>query len=447
MSTLDQKPTFNLKAVLQETGLKADTLRAWERRYGLPRPERTAGGHRLYSQRDIDTIKWLAARQGEGMRISQAVDLWHNLETDRQDPLQVMEFTTSGAAPAPISLPEGETMAELRQAWASACLAFDEPKVNQVQALAYALFPVEAVCLELLQKGLAELGQGWYRGEVTVQQEHFASEMVVRRLEALVAATPPSTRPERILIACPPQEEHTVSALLLTLLLRRRGWDVLYLGANVPVGRLEEAIATVGPKLVILPAQQLHTAATTLPMGRLLQAQGIPLAFGGRVFNLLPELRTRIPGHFLGESLDVTPQMVREILPAPPPLPPVQSASHAYQQALAHYRERQALIEAQMWQTMKPDGIRLDHLNIANTHLELNLKAALALGELDLLKADVDWVAGLVSHHRLPGNLVPRYLNAYHQAAETHLDERGAPVITYLAQLSRGKAFPEGRAP
>ena len=113
MSTLDQKPTFNLKAVLQETGLKADTLRAWERRYGLPRPERTAGGHRLYSQRDIDTIKWLAARQGEGMRISQAVDLWHNLETDRQDPLQVMEFTTSGAAPAPISLPEGETMAEI----------------------------------------------------------------------------------------------------------------------------------------------------------------------------------------------------------------------------------------------------------------------------------------------------------------------------------------------
>ena len=52
-------PAFNLKVVLKETGLGADTLRAWERRYGLPVPNRSAGGHRLYSQSDIETIKWL----------------------------------------------------------------------------------------------------------------------------------------------------------------------------------------------------------------------------------------------------------------------------------------------------------------------------------------------------------------------------------------------------
>lgn len=52
-------PAFNLKVVLKETGIAADTLRAWERRYGLPMPQRSAGGHRLYSQRDIETIKWL----------------------------------------------------------------------------------------------------------------------------------------------------------------------------------------------------------------------------------------------------------------------------------------------------------------------------------------------------------------------------------------------------
>ena len=56
-------PTFNLKAVVNETGLKPDTLRAWERRYGLPKPHRTPGGHRLYSQRDIDMLKWLISRQ------------------------------------------------------------------------------------------------------------------------------------------------------------------------------------------------------------------------------------------------------------------------------------------------------------------------------------------------------------------------------------------------
>lgn len=59
-------PTFNLKAVVQETGIKPDTLRAWERRYGLPEPDRSTGGHRLYSQRNIDTLRWLIARQEEG---------------------------------------------------------------------------------------------------------------------------------------------------------------------------------------------------------------------------------------------------------------------------------------------------------------------------------------------------------------------------------------------
>src|SRR5512135_1445287 len=80
-------PAFNLKVVLKETGLGADTLRAWERRYGLPVPQRTQGGHRLYSQRDIETIKWLMARQAEGLSISRAVDLWNKQNASGSDPL------------------------------------------------------------------------------------------------------------------------------------------------------------------------------------------------------------------------------------------------------------------------------------------------------------------------------------------------------------------------
>ena len=80
-------PAFNLKVVLKETGIAADTLRAWERRYGLPMPQRSAGGHRLYSQRDIETIKWLMKRQAEGLSISRAVDLWNEQLTLGTDPL------------------------------------------------------------------------------------------------------------------------------------------------------------------------------------------------------------------------------------------------------------------------------------------------------------------------------------------------------------------------
>jgi len=84
-------PTYNLKAVLKETGLKADVLRAWERRYDLPKPHRTPGGHRLYSEYDIETIKWLMARQEEGLSISHATELWRSLKASGQEPLQQVQ--------------------------------------------------------------------------------------------------------------------------------------------------------------------------------------------------------------------------------------------------------------------------------------------------------------------------------------------------------------------
>src|SRR5574339_756252 len=95
-------PVFNLKVVLKETGLPADTLRAWERRYGLPVPQRTPGGHRLYSERDIHTIKWLMARQAEGLSISRAVDMWNEQIASGKDPLA---GSASTASTSPLVVP------------------------------------------------------------------------------------------------------------------------------------------------------------------------------------------------------------------------------------------------------------------------------------------------------------------------------------------------------
>src|SRR5690242_18230910 len=82
LAQLSTSPVFNTKAVARETGVPADTFRAWERRYGVPRPQRTAGGHRLYSERDIAIIRWLRDRTDEGVNISHAVMLLANtLET------------------------------------------------------------------------------------------------------------------------------------------------------------------------------------------------------------------------------------------------------------------------------------------------------------------------------------------------------------------------------
>ena len=83
MNPLPNAPVYNLKAVVRETGLKPDTIRAWERRYGLPEPQRADSGHRLYSQNDVNMLKWLISRQDEGMSISRAVVLWRQWQANQ----------------------------------------------------------------------------------------------------------------------------------------------------------------------------------------------------------------------------------------------------------------------------------------------------------------------------------------------------------------------------
>lgn len=438
MQTKDQGPTFNLKAVVRETGLKHDTLRAWERRYGLPQPQRTSGGHRLYTQRDIEILKWLVARQQEGLSISRAVDMWRQLEADNQDPLQAVSTTTPTSVNTLTTTEGSSAINDLCEAWEAACMAFDEQEAEQILTQAFALYPPEVVCFELLLKAMSSIGDGWHAGKVTVQQEHFASALAIRRLEALLAATPPPTRPGRVLIGCPSQEEHIFSPLLITLLLRRQGLEVIYLGANVPVNRLENTISTTKPHLVILAAQLLPTAAHLLEMVHLLKKEKVPTAYGGRIFNYLPELRKYISAHFLGERIDEVPKVVERLLASPGTSPEVKPIPDGYQEALDHYRERQALVESKIWQKLREVNLSQRDLNTANANVAQHIIAALTLGDIEFLGTNIEWVEMLLAmmSYRLPTKLLPEYFAAYHQGVEEYLDERGQPIKDWLKELT-----------
>jgi len=436
-ATAHTGPFFNLKAVVQQTGLKPDTLRAWERRYGLPSPERSGGQHRLYSRRDVDTIHWLMARQREGLSIKRAVELWQQIEAEGRDPLQTPAPLLSSTPPLPAAPWGGETMAQLREEWIAACLRYDEQQAEQVTSQAFGLYPPEIVATELLQQALAQIGEGWYRGEVTVQQEHFCSALTIRRLEALILAAPPPVRPGRILAACPVDEQHAIGLLLLTFLLRRGGWEVVYLGANVPAERLETTVRVTRPQLVILAAQQLHTAATLLEMAEVLGRQAVPLAYGGLIFNRLPGLRRRIPGHFLGERLDAAPQVVESLHTVPRLPPAVEPVPAVYLQARAHYLDRQGLIEAYVLQALAGTGIAPSHLALANRELALNISAALALGDMGSLGSNVAWVEGLLGQSQIPAAVLHGYLRAYAVAGRACLDEQGELILAWLEPLGK----------
>jgi MerR family transcriptional regulator, light-induced transcriptional regulator len=437
--SLSKNPAFNLKVVLQETNIAADTLRAWERRYGLPMPQRTAGGHRLYSQYDIETIKWLLARQAEGLSISRAVDLWNDHHASGVDPLAGFTpsaLTSTQATPA-IYISPDTNLDSLRAQWVEACLKFSESNSEQVLNQAFSMFPVEAVCMEILQKGMVEIGSLWYENGASVQQEHFASGLAIRRLDALLSASPAPTRNQTVLVGCPPNEWHTFTTLLLALLLRRRGLNVIYLGANVPAEQFEETVKSVNAKLVILVAQTLITAASLQTTALALTNLRTPVGYGGRIFNLQPNLANCIPGYYLGDSLTASLEIVEKLLQAKVKPNSFKTVSAEYVAAHQAFVSKRVHIESTIKET--PLAAQSEGLNTGIQFLGDNIAAALQLGDMEHVTDEMEWLKTLLQSHKRPPEELEYFMKTYSQAVDKHINGQGAPIKTWLnAQATQG---------
>ena len=295
---ISDEPIYNAKAVTRQTGVTPATLRAWERRYGVLLPDRTAGGHRLYSARDIAAIKWLRQHTDEGMTISRAVVLLqHQLGRARFIP-QVQVLTE---APQP-----ARSLDTIRTDLYEALIDFDEATADEVLSEAYSLHPIEAVCVNVIQVALAQLGHDWAQGKITVAHEHFASNYLRRKLLALID-TGPSTRPGTIAIGAAPADMHEMGILLLSIFLRRRGWHVVYLGQAVPLEDLPQSLPRLNADVLVLAAAVADSAQTLRGiqawLDRIPAAQRPAFAFGGPAFNDQPEFVAEMPGIFLGETL------------------------------------------------------------------------------------------------------------------------------------------------
>lgn len=284
-------PVFNTKAVALETDVPADTFRAWERRYGIPRPQRTAGGHRLYSERDIAVIRWLRDRTAEGMNISQAVLLLNNGLA--QAP-QVVEAPPSEPRP----------MERLNDDLLAALIGFDAAQADRIVAEAFAMYPFEEVLIDLVQPAMVEIGERWHRGELNVTAEHFATQFVRRKLSGLLGMFEGDPGRGKIIVGCAPGELHDLGALFGALFLVRRGWHVIYLGPQVPLADLQQSAALLKPDLICISASLPETAIQAAEVARaLLQTlPNVRIGYGGRVFNYDASLREMMPGTYLGKD-------------------------------------------------------------------------------------------------------------------------------------------------
>jgi methanogenic corrinoid protein MtbC1 len=298
------RPTYNTAAVEQRTGLRPATFRAWERRYGFPKPRRLPGNQRLYSDRDVAAIRWLQRRSTVGLSISHAIRLLQ--QQLRETPSPSLAAREEAGRPPDV----------LADDLTRCLLAFDSAAAETVLSEAFAMYPVERVCLGVMAPSLVEVGERWHRGEISVAAEHVASSFIRRKLFALFNVYETGRGRGLVFAACAPDEWHEVGVLMLSLFLVRQGFRLSYLGPNLGTPGLAETLHQHQPDLLIVSATSDETAERVAEIAAVLRGLPEPrprLAFGGHGFDDEAR-RERMYGTYLGPDAASAVPIVERLL-------------------------------------------------------------------------------------------------------------------------------------
>jgi DNA-binding transcriptional MerR regulator len=245
----------------KRTGVSAELLRAWERRYGLLRPARSSGGLRLYAAADVERVRLMQQQLAEGLAAAEAAAAASRA------------VLTEEAAPPALSW--DALGAEL----ADALDGFDEPRAQAVLDRLLAVTTLETLLGEVVLPYLRALGERWARGDATVAQEHFATAVLRGRLLGIARGWGVGIGPAAVL-ACLPGEQHDLGLVAFGLALRAHGWRIVYLGPDAPIDTVEDACERLQPDLVVLSAVDHERVRPVLEPLRGLAARW-RLALGG----------------------------------------------------------------------------------------------------------------------------------------------------------------------
>jgi MerR family transcriptional regulator, light-induced transcriptional regulator len=236
-------PTAGLRIgqLSRRVGVSPDVLRAWERRYGVLRPQRSRSGQRLYTSADEQRVRQMLQHMDRGYSAAVAARL--------------AAAETPAAAATDSAAPRGRTadLAALGGELRAALLALDEARAEDAFDRLLAAYALDTVLREVVLPFLEGLGEGWARGAVTVGQEHFATAVVAGRLHALARGWDAGVGP-RAVLACPSDERHELGLLAFALALRGRGWRVCYLGADTPTVAIASVAERLDADLVVVAA-------------------------------------------------------------------------------------------------------------------------------------------------------------------------------------------------
>jgi DNA-binding transcriptional MerR regulator len=226
----------------RRSGVSTELLRAWERRYGLLRPTRSEGGFRLYSPQDERRVAVMRDHLEGGLSAAQAARMTLDEAERRPDDAPALARGADGLREALNGLDE-----------TAAQVAIDRLLSN---------LSLETVLGDVILPYLRELGDRWERGEASVADEHFASNILRGRLLGLARGWDQGAGP-RALLACAPGEQHDLALIVFGLALRERGWRITFLGPDTPLDSLADAARTLEPAAIVIAASAPERLAGT----------------------------------------------------------------------------------------------------------------------------------------------------------------------------------------
>lgn len=280
-----------IKQAAALTGVSEHTLRAWEERYQVITPLRTASGYRTYSAQDLDQVRTMTALVNSGLAPRTAA-----AETLRRHQL--------GA--------EDDPFAELIAAAAD----LDAKRLDAELGRRFATHDFDTVVRWWLLPALARLGDAWSEGRVTVAGEHLVAAQFMRRLSSAYDAAAPGATGAKVLIGAPPGVDHQLGVFAFAVACRRRGLDTTYLGAQLPLSAWQDAAERSRPAAAVTTAPRRRDAKKVALLGEELLGLGIPLWVGGRYQHLAAESSRR-----LGHDIPHAAQTLAEALSATPNAP------------------------------------------------------------------------------------------------------------------------------
>jgi DNA-binding transcriptional MerR regulator len=267
----DPPAVLRIGELSRRLGISDHVLRAWERRYGLLRPVRSAGGFRLYSEGDEARVRRMQAYIAQGLSPAEAARA-------ALDEGRVSAAATAAATAAAVETRGG--LADAAAGLGRALAEWNEPAAQSILDRLFTTYTVETVLRDVILPYLHDVGDQWQRGTVTVGQEHFASNVLRGRMAALARGWGHGQGP-RAILACPPGEMHDLPLLVFGIALNRNGWRISYLGADTPIDELVRAATASAVDLVVLGATTPERfEGTARALAGL--ARGTRLAIGGR---------------------------------------------------------------------------------------------------------------------------------------------------------------------